>query len=401
MHPDLIQQIKDHARQLLPEIIRVRRDLHQYPELSFQEVRTSEKIKSFLDDLHIPFTANWAGHGIVAEIRGDLPGSSVMLRADMDALPIREANDVPYASVHEGIMHACGHDVHTSAVLGASAILQAHRQVLRGSVLLVFQPGEEKLPGGASIMIKEGLFEKSKPGWMAAQHVFPSLPAGHVGFRSGLYMASADEIYITIIGKGGHAATPHLCIDPVPVAARVVTSLQELISRSIDPLSPAVLTIGRMYTDGGATNVIPDKVYLEGTLRAMDETWRFMTHQRIRHLVEDLCHASGAHADVRIEVGYPCLLNDESVTDYCRHSAIAYLGEEYVHDLPRRMTSEDFAFYSQQVPSTFYRLGTGWPDRENYPVHSNRFDINEVALETGMGLMAYIVLANPLTPSGS
>ncbi len=393
MDHNLIRRLRDRASELLPTVTGIRRDLHQHPELSFQEVRTSEKIKSQLKALGIPFTADWAGHGIVAEIRGDADGPLVMLRADMDALPIREANDVPYKSVHEGIMHACGHDVHTAALLGAATLLQETREHLQGCVKLIFQPGEEKLPGGASLMIQQGLLEKEKPKWIAAQHVFPSLPAGHVGFRSGLYMASADELYITIRGKGGHAATPHLCIDPVPVAARIVTALQELISRQIDPLSPAVLTIGRMYTDGGATNVIPESVVLEGTLRAMDEAWRFHTHRRLVHLVESICHGSGTEAEVRIEVGYPCLINDDHVTAGCRQAAIDYLGAEYVHELPQRMTSEDFAFYSQHVPATFYRLGTGWPDRVNPPVHSNKFDIQESALETGMGLMAFLVLS--------
>jgi amidohydrolase len=289
-------------------------------------------------------------------------------------------------------MHACGHDVHSATLLGAAAILQRMRSQLHGVRYLVFQPGEEKLPGGASIMIREGLLEKTKPDWIAALHVFPSLPAGHVGFRSGLYMASADEIYITVTGKGGHAATPHVCIDPIPVAARIITALQEVISRRIDPLIPAVLTIGRIYSDGGATNVIPDKVMLEGTLRAMDETWRFNTHDHIRTLVQDLCTASGAKSETRIEIGYPCLVNHDVVTQNCRHAAGEFLGTEKIHELPQRMTSEDFAFFSQQVPATFFRLGTGWTDRENYPVHSNRFDVNEQALETGMGLMAFLAL---------
>jgi amidohydrolase len=393
MQTDLIQKIKEAAKNLLPEIIRLRRDLHQHPELSFREQRTSEKIKAFLEKSGIPYTEKWAGFGIVAEIKGHHNGPVVMLRADMDALPIQEANDVPYASVNEGVMHACGHDVHSASLVGTAALLHAFRKDLYGTICLIFQPGEEKLPGGASIMIGEGLLEKFKPEWIAAQHVFPSLPAGHAGFRSGLYMASADELYITIIGRGGHAATPHLCIDPIPIAARIVTALQEIISRRIDPLSPAVLTIGRIYSDGGATNVIPDKVMMEGTLRAMDETWRFETHKHIRQLVEDICTASGATSETRIEVGYPCLINDEQVTNRCQKAAIAFLGEDKVHALPQRMTSEDFAFYSQHIPATFYRLGTGWDNHENYPVHSSRFDINEEALETGMGLMAYLVLS--------
>jgi amidohydrolase len=392
---DLIQKIKASSKQLFPAIVEIRRDLHQYPELSFQEKLTSEKVQAFLDAKGISYTKGWAGHGIVASIRGQQDGPSVMLRADMDALPIKEENEVAYKSLNNGIMHACGHDVHTSCLLGAAAILAELREVLHGEVKFIFQPGEEKLPGGASMMIGEGLLKEGIPKWMIAQHVHPPLLAGHVGFRSGLYMASADEIYIKVIGRGGHAATPHLCIDPIPISARVITALQEIISRSIDPISPGVLTIGKIYSEGGATNVIPEVVHLEGTLRAMNETWRMETHQRIEKLISEICTASGANAEIQIIKGYPSLINDESVTAMCRNAAIEFLGEDKVHDLPQRMTSEDFAFYSQIVPSTFYRLGTGHPEPvKNHPVHSNRFDIDEAALETGMGLMAFLVLSN-------
>ena len=395
MASELIPIIKAYAKSLRPSIVNIRRDLHQHPELSFKEKRTSELIKSFLAKHGIQFTEGWAGYGIVATIRGNADGPLVMLRADMDALPIQEENDVPYRSVEDGIMHACGHDVHTSSLLGAAVILNEHKAHIHGEIRLIFQPGEEKLPGGASMMIDEGLFNVGKPDWIIAQHVHPPLQAGHVGFRSGLYMASADEIYITIKGKGGHAATPHLCIDPIVIAARVVTALQEMISRTKDPMSPGVLTIGRIWSDGGATNVIPDSVHMEGTLRAMDERWRSDTHQRIKTLIEHLCIASGATNETKIVIGYPSLINDDKVTSMCREAAVQYLGEDKVHELPLRMTSEDFAFYTQLAPASFYRLGTGWEDAgRNFPVHSNRFDINEDALETGMGLLAYIALSD-------
>lgn len=395
MPADLKAKIKSSASHLLPAITEIRRDLHMYPELSFQEKRTAEKIKEFLQRNQIQFTGGWAGNGIVASIRGNKPGPMVMLRADMDALPIQEENEVSYASKSPGVMHACGHDVHTSSLLGVAAILNENKDLLAGEVKMIFQPGEEKLPGGASIMISEGLFKNALPQWILAQHVHPPLPAGHVGFRSGLYMASADEIYITVIGKGGHAATPHLCVDPVVIAARMITALQEVTSRNIDPLSHGVLTIGKVYTDGGATNIIPDRVYLEGTLRAMDEGWRDNAHKIIRDLAEHICKASGGRCDVNIVVGYPSLKNDNQVTQMCRNAAVEFLGAEKVHELPQRMTSEDFAFYSQLVPACFYRLGTGWTEEgKNYPVHSHKLDINESAMETGMGLMAYITLTN-------
>lgn len=395
MHDKLITKIKEAAHRWFPEVVAIRRDLHQFPELSFQEKRTGEKVQAFLTQLGIPFTAGWAGHGVVATIKGEHSGPTVMLRGDMDALPIAEENDVPYKSVHTGIMHACGHDVHTSCLLGAAAILNENRDALHGDVKLIFQPGEEKFPGGASILLKEGLFKENTPEWIIAQHVHPPLPAGHVGFRNGLYMASADEMYIKIIGKGGHAATPHLCIDPIVIAARIVTALQELISRSIDPLSPAVLTIGKIFSDGGATNVIPDVVHLQGTLRAMNEPWRNEAKLRIKKLVTSICEASGASVVINIVDGYPSLTNHDKITEMCRSAAITYLGEDKVHELPQRMSSEDFAFYSQLVPSSFYRLGTGGPDPEkNFPVHSNQFDIDETSLETGIGLMAFITMSN-------
>ncbi len=399
MATELITQVKSAAKNLFPEIVAIRQDLHQHPELSFKEKRTSGKVAEFLTKHGIPFTTDWAGFGIVATIQGGHAGPAVMLRADMDALPIEEHNEVAYKSIHPGVMHACGHDVHTSSLLGAAAILQQHKHAIYGSIKLIFQPGEEKLPGGASIMIEEGLFKEGVPDWIIGQHVHPPLDAGHVGFRSGLYMASADEIYITVKGKGGHAATPHLCIDPIVTAAKVITALQEIISRSIDPFLPGVLTIGKINTEGGATNVIPDKVHLEGTFRAMDENWRTETHKRIRTIVEKTCEASGCTAEVKIIIGYPCLINNDQITTQCRLAAIDYLGEDKVHELPLRMTSEDFAFYSQKAPASFYRLGTGWGDpKKNFPVHSNRFDINEVALESGMGLMAYITLSNLSKP---
>jgi amidohydrolase len=393
MQTNLIPEIKSAAKQLLPRITNVRRELHKNPELSFQEINTSQRIKEFLVQEGIEFSEGWAGYGIVASVKGIHAGYSKMFRADMDALPIKEENNIDYKSVNEGVMHACGHDVHTSSLLGAAAIVNKLKQNLTGEIKFVFQPGEEKLPGGASIMLSEGLFRPAPPKCIIAQHVYPSLPAGHVGFRKGLYMASADEIYVTINGKGGHAATPHLCIDPILIASRVIVGLQEIISRHVDPMMPGVLTIGKINSDGGATNVIPDVVHLAGTLRAMDENWRYKAHQLIKDFIVHTCEASGGTAEVRIEVGYPSLKNDDLLTDRCKEAAIQYLGQDKVHELPQRMSSEDFAFYTHQAPGTFYRLGTGGESEDiNFPVHSNRFNIDEAALETGMGIMAYLAL---------
>ena len=389
-----VSKIRQLAKEFFPRIVEIRRELHQHPELSFNEAMTARRIMDILSKEKIGFTDGWAGHGIVAEIKGQQTGPTVMLRADIDALPIQEENEIEYKSVNDGVMHACGHDVHTSSLLGAAMILNHFKSEMNGTVRMIFQPGEEKLPGGASMMIKEGLFHPDPPQCIIGQHVFPALPAGHVGFREGQYMASADEIYVTINGKGGHAATPHVCIDPILIAARVITGLQVIISRHVDPMTPAVLSIGKVYSVGGATNVIPDKVYLEGTLRAMDEKWRYEAHHMITNLIDHICQSSGAHADIRLQIGYPSLYNNEKVTAQCREMAIQYLGADKVHELPQRMSSEDFAFYTQLVPGTFYRLGTGRNDGgENYPVHSNRFNIDETSLETGMGLMAFMALS--------
>jgi amidohydrolase len=396
MNESLISDIKTLTASAFDDVVAFRRNMHQHPELSFREERTSKIITDFLDTLNCPYTTGWAGFGIVAEIKGHTAGPAVMLRADMDALPIQELNDLPYRSAHDGIMHACGHDVHTASLLGAATILMQLRDQIAGSVLLLFQPGEEKLPGGASLMIKEGLFEKYNPAHIIAQHVFPSLAAGNVGFRNGLYMASADELYIRVKGKGGHAATPHLAIDPIVTASRIVLALQDVINRTKDPILPGLLTIGKFNSMGGATNVIPDEVQLEGTLRAMDETWRFEAHKHIERIVRDTATAAGAESETRLDVGYPCLVNDDRLTDQCRRAAKTYLGADQVHELPQRMTSEDFAFYTHHIPATFYRLGTGFAGKDNPPVHSSRFTVDEDALKTGMGLLAYLALTTSL-----
>lgn len=392
MNTALIDIIKSKASALLPEIINIRRHLHAHPELSFEEEQTAAYIAHILTKHEIPFTGNWAGHGIVATIQGQTD-KVVGLRGDMDALPITEANEVTYKSVHHGIMHACGHDVHTSSLLGAALILHSIKEMLPHTIRLVFQPGEEKLPGGARMMIDEGVLKDPTPIAMIGQHVYPSMEVGKVGIRSGLYMASADEIYITVKGRGGHAAMPQDVSDTVLAASQMIVALQQVVSRNAHPAIPTVLSFGKINTIGGATNIIPDEIKIEGTFRTMDESWRDRAHDLIQNIATKTCDSYGVEVEVDIIKGYPCLINDPILTHHVKTQMIAYLGQENVEELDLRMTSEDFAFYSQVVPSCFYRLGTGNKAKGiTSPVHTPTFDIDESALEIGMGLMAWLAI---------
>ncbi|MBK8491114.1 MAG: amidohydrolase [Saprospirales bacterium] len=383
------------AREIHPEVVALRRHLHQHPELSFQEERTAAYVAARLEFLGIFHKKNVAGHGVVGWIRGRNPEKRLIaLRADMDALPIMEENEVPYRSQHQGVMHACGHDVHTASLLGTAQILQQTAEEWEGTVQLIFQPGEELLPGGASLMIAEGVLDHPRPALILGQHVHPSLEAGRIGLRPGMFMASSDEIFLTITGKGGHGATPHECIDPILIASHLVVALQQVVSRRANPTTPSVLTLGRIQSMGGATNIIPDKVEIMGTFRTMDENWRKEAHQVIRTLATNLAEGMGGKCEVRIVTGYPFLVNEEGLTGQIRTFAREYLGEEdQVVELPMRMSAEDFAYYSQLMPACFYRLGTGNPVKGiNAPVHTPTFDIDEAALETGSGLMAWLAI---------
>lgn len=369
------------------ELIQMRRVLHSNPELSFHESETAKFIANQLREMDIPFEAGIGGFGIVAQI-GKSDQKVVALRADMDALPIEEENDVAYASKNKGVMHACGHDVHTTCLLGAAAALKSVENQLNGTVRLIFQPAEERLPGGASLMIAEGVLKKPDVQLIFGEHVFPDMEVGNVGFREGMYMASADEIYITIKGKGGHGALPHTCIDPVLVSAHLITALQQMVSRRAQPDLPTVLTIGKVLAHG-STNVIPDKVILEGTMRTLNEEWRQKMHGHIEQLVHGLCKSMGAEADLEIRKGYPCLINDPSLTAWAKEKAIELLGAEKVHDLPLRMTAEDFAYFAQEIPACFYRLGTSNSAKKiGAPLHTSRFNIDEDAIQIGASLMA-------------
>lgn len=389
---ELIQKIKMLAREYLVDVVSARRHLHAHPELSFREFQTSAFVQEKLRAWGIPFEAGIAGTGISALLRGKGEGTRRALRADMDALPITEENDVEYKSTVPGVMHACGHDVHTASLLGAARILHDLRSEWEGDIQLVFQPGEEVLPGGASLMIAEGIFEEKMPVAIFGQHVYPELPAGKVGFKSGKYMASTDELYVTVKGRGGHGAKPHGNIDPVLIAAHLIVTLQQTVSRWADPAIPTVLSFGKVEAKG-ATNIIPNEVTLEGTFRTFDEKWRKEAHVKMVQCATDLARSMGGEVDFSIEVGYPVLHNHEGLTAQAKQRAIEYLGADNVVDLDLRMTAEDFAYYSHHMPACFYRLGTASPDGSSaYGIHNSRFNIDEHALEVGMGLMAWQAL---------
>ena len=389
------ERIKGLAKKYSKDIIEIRRELHKYPELSFKEFETSKRIEKVLKKYKIPYKGGYAKTGIVVTIKGkDLSSKTIALRADIDALPIQETNTVKYKSKNEGIMHACGHDVHTASLLGCIRILHELRSEFSGTVRCIFQPGEELLPGGASLLIKEGVLKNPQPKTIIGQHVHPPLRAGKVGFRPGMYMASADEIYVTVTGKGGHAALPEKVVDPILIASNLIVSLQQIVSRKAPPSIPTVLSFGKINSQGGATNIIPDVVKLEGTFRTFDEKWRKRAHKLMKKLAEQMAKSMGGTCDFNIANGYPHLLNDADLTQQLKERSIEYLGKANVVDLPARMTSEDFAFYSHIIPATFYRLGTGNSDKKiTSPVHTSTFNIDESALEVGAGLMAWLAVS--------
>lgn len=384
----LLQRIKALAALYAPQFIDIRRHLHAHPELSYQEYETSAFVQRQLTDMGIPFSV-MAETGVVGIIEGVNPQARVVaLRADMDALPIEEANDIPYKSTRPGIMHACGHDVHTSCLLGAAKILTETRKEWTGTVKLIFQPGEEKNPGGASLMIRDGVLENPRPSAIFGLHVHPQLPVGKVSFRGGMVMASADELYITVRGKGGHAAAPHSTVDTLLVASHIVVALQQVTSRQRDPFQPSVLSITSIQ-GGHTTNVIPAEVKMMGTFRAMNEEWRFKAHTLIRRLVEGVTHGMGAEVDLHIDVGYPTVYNNETLDVRARALAVDYMGAGQVEETELRMGAEDFGYYSQKIPGCFYRLGVMNAAAGIVSgVHTPTFNIDERAIETGIGLMA-------------
>ncbi|GGH01150.1 N-acyl-L-amino acid amidohydrolase [Parapedobacter pyrenivorans] len=380
------------ATQIHGKTVDQRRYLHQNPELSFEEYNTAAFIKAELDNLGIPYTP-MANTGLVAHIQGERPSNNVIaLRADMDALPITEISGRAYGSNNPGVMHACGHDAHTASLLGTAHILQSLKADFGGTIKLLFQPGEERLPGGASLMIKAGALQNPTPQAVIGQHVMPLIPAGKVGFRAGKYMASTDELYVTVKGKGGHGAQPQQNIDPVVITAHIITALQQVVSRIADPKTPSVLSFGKVIANG-ATNVIPDAVYLEGTFRTFDETWRNEAHVRMKKMAIGIAESMGGSCDFEVRNGYPFLVNEEKLTAEVRGYAAEFLGKENVVDLDLWLAAEDFAYYSQVADACFYRLGTGNEAKGiTSAVHTPTFDIDESALALSTGLMAYIAL---------
>lgn len=380
------------AQAVYPQVVATRRDLHRHPELAFEEVRTAGVVAQRLTELGIPYQTGVAHTGVVAIIEGNQKGKTVALRADMDALPILEENEVDYCSQHPGKMHACGHDAHTASLLGTAHILMQVRDQIPGIIKLIFQPSEEKLPGGASVMVKEGVLKNPDVHTILGQHVMPQLPVGVVGIRPGMYMASTDEIYITVHGRGGHGAMPHTTTDPVLIGAHLIVALQQVVSRIADPRTPSVLTIGKV-TAQGATNVIPEKVVMEGTFRSFNETWRTQAHKRITQIAHGVVEGMGGKLDLEIRRGYPVLYNDEQVTARARRHIVDYVGADRVVDLDLWTAAEDFAFYTHQIPGCFYRIGTrNEAQGIVHGLHTPRMNIDETALQTSTGLMAWLAI---------
>ena len=390
---NLAEKVKSLSEEYFDDILSIRRHIHANPELSFQEHNTAKFIEDKLSEIGIENVHRIGKTGITFCLNGKEGGKTIALRADIDALPILEANDVAYKSKNDGVMHACGHDVHASSLLGVAKILNQLKDEFKGTVKFIFQPGEEKSPGGASILIKEGILKNPEPATILGQHVMPLIPEGKVGFRKGKYMASADEVYLTVKGKGGHAAMPENFIDPIAIASQIIVSLQQVVSRMANPKTPSVLSFGKIE-GGNVNNVIPEEVKIDGTFRTFDEVWRNKALDRIRNIATSIASSMGGSCEVEFAPGYPFLQNDDDYTDRNIEAAKEYMGEENVEELDLWMAAEDFAFYTHEVPGCFYRLGTrNEAEGITSGVHTPTFNIDEKALKTGMGLMAYLAIS--------
>lgn len=389
----LLSRVKTLAQTYANDIVATRRHLHANPELSFEEHNTARFVAQQLRSYGITPQEGIADTGIVALVAGKNPDKKIIaLRADMDALPILEANEVAYKSTNPGVMHACGHDVHTASLLGTARILNELKEEFEGTIKLIFQPGEEKIPGGASLMIRDGVLQQPSPQYILGQHVAPNIPVGKIGFREGLYMASADELYVTVTGKGGHGAMPDINIDPILIASHIIVALQQIVSRHANPKTPSVLSFGKVIANG-ATNVIPNEVYIEGTFRTLDEEWRASAHKKIKKMAEGIAEAMGGSCDFNIMRGYPFLKNAPELTRRMKNASVTYMGPENVVDLDIWMAAEDFAYYTQHIDACFYRLGTRNEQKGIISsVHTPTFDVDEHALEIGSGLMSWLAL---------
>ncbi|MFO8055439.1 MAG: M20 family metallopeptidase [Bacteroidales bacterium] len=395
----LKQKIKDKAGQYKSSIISFRRHIHTFPELSKKEHQTAAFVEKQLGNIGVP-CERMADTGVIGLIHGKTPGKTIALRADMDALPVTEANTHDFVSQNRGVMHACGHDAHTAVLLGAAQILQEFRAHFAGRIVLIFQPSEENLPGGAKELLEEGLFHKYKPAKIIGLHTDPELHSGTIGMKAGEYMASTDEIYLHVKGKGGHGAMPDKNTDTVLIASQILVSLQQVVSRESPPALPAVLSFGRFIADG-QTNIIPDHVKIDGTFRTFDESWRVQAHQRIREIADYTARAHRGECEVLIKKGYPCLVNDEHFTAQVFQYAQGFLGREQVLELPVRMTAEDFAYYAQQIPACFFRLGIRNEAKGiTANLHTSTFDIDEASLETGTGIMSWLAMESLGNESG-
>lgn len=389
-----MNHLKDSIQKLTneyhPKNVAIRRYLHQNPELSFQEHQTAKRIEEELTSLGIPVFTGVGGTGVIGLIEGGKPGKTIGIRAELDALPVNETTGVDFASSIPGVMHACGHDIHMANLTGAARVLNDLKADLQGIVLLVYQPGEELLPGGALRIIESEVFRNHKPQVMIGLHILPELSMGKVGFHSGPYMASGDEIYINVKGKGGHAALPHTYNNPIPIASQLIVALQQGVHPNLESDTPSILAFGR-FIASGATNVIPDEVKIEGTFRTMDEHWRLQAHQKIKRIVKDVAEGNGASCEVEIRKGYPSVVNNPEYTDLLVQLSSELIGEHNVIDLPVRMTTDDFAYYSQQIPSVYFRVGVKNEGEEPKSLHSGNLLVNDNVLKHSVAITAWLV----------
>ena len=386
----LIDEIKALAHAQREEVIEWRRWMHRHPDLSQEEYGTMEFVAERLRKMGLEPKTGIGKTGIMAMLRGKDPDSyCVALRSDYDALPITECTGLPFASEKPGVMHACGHDMHTCSLLGAIKILTQLKDQFSGTLMFIFEPSEEKYPGGARMMMEDGLFDEVMPNEIYSFHCLPEMDCGKVGMRKGKYMASTDELYWTVKGLGGHGATPHLSVDPIVVASHIVIALQQIVSRNAVPMMPTVLTIGKIQEVGGRTNIIPDTVKMEGIIRTFDEKWRLEAHEKIRKISTGVAEAMGAECDLFIDYGYPYVFNDDACTQQVHDNACAYVGEENVEWLDLRMTAEDFAFFAQKIPACYFRIGIHEPGTPFSNLHRPNLMVDERSLELANGLIAY------------